>query len=411
MKSRSNLPVEIKDFNTYNFVWKNNGHLVDVEDQIQINDALAVSDAPMWMPKVISNIVREAVEPLLVGTSLLQRINYSYGQTIVFGSIGAMVAADIAEGQEYPERKLNIGGGTVTCTVGKSGLAVKITDEMIRYSQYDIIGMHLRAAGRALARHKEQKIFNMISSLGVVTHNNVDPTNSVFGNTKGRALDGSGNGSMILDDLFDAFGQVITQGYQPNTLLMHPLTWVMFVKDSHLRSLALANGQNTWFGSWQGNPVGRAPWDAAPNGLGVAPGQNIDPASAALTAYPQTINAQPTFPNLGFPFPFRIIVSPFVNFDPVRKLTDIMIFDSNELGALVVDEDIVTEDFKDPRVDITKIKIRERYGLAILNEGQAIGVMKNVSIKPNAITLPARATVDVAGSIATINDSVATVSL
>ena len=75
----------------------------------------------MWMPKIIQNVVREAVEPLLIGANLLHRINYSFGQTISFGAIGAMYAADIAEGQEYPERKLNIAGGTVTCTVGKSG--------------------------------------------------------------------------------------------------------------------------------------------------------------------------------------------------------------------------------------------------------------------------------------------------
>jgi hypothetical protein len=33
---------------------------------------------------------------------------------------------------------------------------VKITDEMINDSQWDVIGMHLRAAGKALARLKEE---------------------------------------------------------------------------------------------------------------------------------------------------------------------------------------------------------------------------------------------------------------
>lgn len=389
-----------KDYHAYEFCWRNNGRVLTEGglEPVPMKDALSVSDAPMWMPKVIQQVVREAHEPMLIGANLLQRINYSYGQTISFGSVGALVAADIAEGQEYPERKLNIGGGTVTCTVGKSGLAVKITDEMIRYSQYDVVGMHLRAAGRALARHKEQKIFNMIRNLGVVTHDNANPNNSVFGVTRGRDLTGAANGSMVLDDLFDAFAQVITQGFMPNTLLMHPLTWVMFMKDAHLRALAMAAGRNTWFGTYQGNPVGRAPWDFN-GGLGPSSGQAIDPATAPITAYPHTIDSKPNFPDLGFPFPFQVLVSPFVYFDPVNKLTDIMIFDSNELGVLVVDEDITTEDFDDPSVDIKKIKIRERYGVAILNEGLAIAVMKNVSVKPNAIVLPAQAKIDVAGAI------------
>jgi hypothetical protein len=390
------------NYDAYEMCWRRNGQVAGAAEPIKMTDALSVPDSPMWMPKVIQNVVREAVEPLLVGANLLHRINYSYGQTITFGAVGSMYAADIAEGQEYPERKLNIAGGTVTCTVGKSGLAVKVTSEMVRYSQYDVVGMHLRAAGRALARHKEVKIFNMIKNLGVVTHNNASPTNSIYGVTHGRDLTGAANGSIILDDLFDAFAQVITQGFMPNTLLMHPLTWVMFMKDAHLRALALAAGRNTWFGTYQANPVGRAPWDNQ-GGLGPSVGQTIDPATSALTKYPQTIDSKPNFPDLGFPFPFQVVVSPFVNFDPVNKLTDIMVFDSNELGVLVVDEDVTTEDFDDPSVDIRKIKIRERYGVAILNEGHAVGVMKNISIKPNAIVLPARAHIDIAGSIAEID--------
>ena len=155
--------MEFNDYTTYEFVWRNNGQLIDGENRVEMKDAISVPNAAMFLPKVVSNIVKEAAEPLLVGTSLLQRIEYHAGQTITFPAVGALVAADIAEGQEYPERQLQMGGATVTATIGKSGVAVKVTDEMIKYSQYDVIGMHLRAAGRALARHKEQKIFNYIN--------------------------------------------------------------------------------------------------------------------------------------------------------------------------------------------------------------------------------------------------------
>ena len=36
--------------------------------------------------------------------------------------------------------------------------------------------------------------------------------------------------------------------------------------------------------------------------------------------------------------PFRILVSPFVHFDPENRTTDIMMFNSRNLGALIVDE-------------------------------------------------------------------------
>lgn len=403
------MELKIKDAKEFEHLWRANGRLEDGV-RIKLEDALSVPNAPLLMPKVISNIVKEAQEPLLVGTSLLQRIQYSFGQTITFPAVGALQAADIAEGMEYPERSLQTGGATVTANIGKSGVAVKVTDEMIRYSQFDVIGMHLRAAGRALARHKEVKIFKHIKSLGVKVFDNVTPAQSLRGVTTGRALDGSGNGSVTMDDIFDAYAQVITQGFFPNTLLMHPLTWVMFVKDATLRAFVLSNGGGTFFATWTGNPAGRAPWDSSgQGGLGVSSGQTINPGgnqaglqASPLADYPQTLNSAPQLPGY-MNIPFRIIVSPFVPYDPRRKLTDIYMFDSSELGVLAVDQDVTTEEFDDPARDIRKIKLMERYGIGILNEGKAIAVLRNVHVVPNEIVLPAQASISVSGSgIATI---------
>jgi hypothetical protein len=407
------MALEIKDQSQFEFLWKT-GKLQSGE-KVKLEDALSVPNAPMLMPKVISNIVKEAAEPLLVGTSLLQRINYSYGQSISFPSVGALQAADIAEGQEYPERSLQMGGATVTANIGKVGLAVKVTEEMIRYSQFDVIGMHLRAAGRALARHKEVKIFNHIRSLGVPVFDNVTPTSSTNGVTTGRNIVGAGNGSVTMDDLFDCYAQIITAGFFPDTLLLHPLTWTMFVKDPVLRAFVLANGGGSYFASWSGNPAGRAPWDnSSQGGLGISGGQNILPGqtstggtaphgeeASSLLSYPQTINSAPNLPGY-FNVPFRVIVSPFVPYDPRRKLTDIYMFDSRELGVLIVDEDVMTEEFNDPKVDIRKIKLRERYAIGILNEGKAIATMKNVHVVPNEIVFPAQATIASTSTFAAI---------
>jgi hypothetical protein len=394
------------------WIWDHNGKIgPGKEDRIELKDALSVPNAPILFPKVMSNIVKEAAEPLLVATSLLQRINYSYGQTITFPAMGALVAADIAEGEEYPERSPQMGGSTVTATIGKSGLAVKFTEEMIKYSQFDIMGMMLRGAGRALARWKEVKCFNYIRSHGATVFDNLDPTNSVLGVCSGRDLQGNANGAATMDDIFDAFAQILMQGFMANTLLMHPLTWVMWVKDAQLRAFVQANGGGVYFASWTGNPAGRAPWDnSSQGGLGYSAGQSLLPGQTALGAtaphgqsastlleYPQTINSAPQLPNY-MNVPFRIIVSPFVPYDPRRKLTDIYMFDSNELGALIVDEDVMTEEFTDPRVDMRKVKLRERYAIAILNQGLAVATLKNVHVVPNEIVLPAQANVDISGS-------------
>jgi hypothetical protein len=408
---------KFKDEKEFDYAWRNNGFVPSTGEKVewsQMKDAISTPDNSPWLPKVIQNIVKEAQEPLLVGASLLSRIDFTAGQAISFPAVGALVAADIAENMSYPEQKLSIGGATVTANVGKSGVSVKISEEMIMWSQFDVINMHLRAAGRALGRHKEKKIFNYIRSMGVVCFDNKVPGQSVFGVTHGRALDGSGNGSMIMDDLFDAYSQVIMQGFTPDTLLMHPLTWAMMVKDPVLRAMALAGANSTWFATWNGNPSGRAPWDASSQGkMGVSGGQNIVPKGgisgdgsagqtpSALGDYPQTINSAPKLPGY-FPWPFRIIVSPFVHFDPATRLTDVMVFDSNELGALIVAHDVVVDEWDDPATDIHKVKLKERYGIGIFNEGMGIGVLKNIKVVPNEIVLPAQATQTVSGTISAL---------
>ena len=314
--------------------------------------------------------------------------------------MGALTAADIAEGQEYPEQQLQLGGSSVTATVGKSGVAFKLTEEMRTRSQFDIINLHIRAAGRALARHKEKKVATYLSNLGVTVFDNTKPTSSVLGVTTGRSQSGAANGSITWDDMFDLFGTVINNGFMPDLMIMHPLTWVMFMKDPVLRSFALASGGGTWWGSHTGNPAGKAPWGTPK--VGPTTGQSIMPPNAqgasvtGIENYPQvgTLNSAPQMPSYFLPFAVKIIVTPFMYYDPATKRTDIIVADSSELGALVVEEDLYIDQWMDKARDIEKVKLREKYGIHIYNEGLAIAVAKNVVLEPNEIVLPAVAQFD-----------------
>ena len=357
-------------------IWRNNG-FESIEDQFDpskkdqkigykdLCDALSTPDASILIGKVVSNIVKEAIEPLLVGTSLLHTIRFSAGQQITFPAAGAFTAEDIPEGGEYPERKLEV-AGTVTAFIGKSGVKVRITDEMLRYSQYDVMSMHIRAAGRALARHKETKIFNMIRNEGATTFDN----NVANKQTSGRASDGSGNGTITLDDLLIMYSKVVSNGFIPNALLMSPLGWLIFSRDPILRAFGFANN-GPMFGPMQGQPGVARSWYQG--------GINVGPVASA----PYAATTYANVPNM-FPSPLRVIVSPFLAYTAattgVAAKTDIIMADTNELGIIVIDEDVTNEEWDDPSRDIRTIKFRERYGLGILNEGKAISIAKNISI-------------------------------
>ena len=357
-------------------IWRHNGY-ENPEDQYdpskkdqkigfkELVDALSTPDASILIGKVVSNIVKEAIEPLLVGTSLLHTIRFSAGQQITFPAAGAFTAEDIPEGGEYPERKLEV-AGTVTAFIGKSGVKVRITDEMLRYSQYDVMSMHIRAAGRALARHKETKIFNMLRNEGdVIFDNNIGNKK-----TSGRDSGGVGNGTITLDDLLVMYSKIVTRGFVPNALLMSPLGWLLFARDPVLRAFGFANG-GPMFGPMQGQPGLAKSWYQG--GLNVGP---IASAPYAATTYANV-------PNM-FPSPLKIIVSPFLAYTAAAGATpaktDIIMADTNELGIIVIDEDVTNEEWDDPNRDIRTIKFRERYGLGILNEGKGIAIAKNVSI-------------------------------
>ena len=320
------------------------------------------------------------------------------GQTILLPSYGALSVAglDIPEGGEYPEAKMTQGGASMIANIGKSGIAVKISEEMIRYSQVDVISMHLRAAGRCLARHKEVKIFNMIGATGTAFYDNAAPQNSVLGVTHGRGFNGAANGSVTADDLFDLWGNLLARGFMANTMLVHPLTYTMYLKDPNMRTMFFNQGSGTLFATYnQQAAMGGNPWAQAAGGMSQGSIQNILPDTQTELRN-QDISVAPTLPSY-FGMPLQIIVSPFVKYDPIRKLTDLMLFDRNELGVLLVDEELTTEEWADPARDIMKIKMRERYALGILNEGQGVALIKNAVNVDNMISSqPAETVINIA---------------
>lgn len=334
-----------------------------------MQDALELTSARILIPKVITRIVREAAEPILVGTSILRRINFSAGETITFPAVGGgMWAEDIPPGGEYPEQSMEF-AGSVTAKVGKSGLKVKITEEMVRYSMFDVMTMHVQQGSRALARHKENKIFTMISGEGRVVFDNSGGT-SLYGSTTGRHIDGLFNKTICLDDLFVMYATQLNAGFIPSMLLMNPMGWLIFARDPVMRNFGfLHNGP--LFQPAQGQP-GQGPTLGGNPNLLQSVGQDPEALNPQATTYT-------TLPSL-FPVPMKVITSPFVAFTAATKVTDIIMADPNEMGLIVVDEDPVTESWDDPMRDIRSVKIRERYGLALDNQGDAVAQAKNIRI-------------------------------
>lgn len=361
-------------------IWKNNGRVDGSDTRVTLDQLLekdvAVrkymrdnfsTDLPLLIPRTLSNFVKEAIEPALVLTPLMTRINFSAGTRVSFPSFGGLsnAAADLAEGDEYPSGTMELGGQT-ECIIGKSGIACQVTAEQKRYSQFDIISMNLNACGRALARLKERKVASLITSNGTTLFDNA---NTSYPSTTGRNAAGDYNGTLTLDDIFKAWATMVNTGFVPNTMIMHPFAWKIFAEENMSRLFGFQNGlQGMLWQQMQGR-VGNAPaWG------------NNTLAQNTYVSNPENIATTYTRVPSIFPQAFNIIVSPYMNFTSSTNLTDIVFCDVNELGIIVVDEEVTSDEWTDPARDIMKIKFRERYGLAVKNDGRGIGLLKNIKI-------------------------------
>ncbi|MFS1019744.1 MULTISPECIES: phage major capsid protein [Enterococcus] len=314
-------------------------NISEAKQSVKVMEALTSQDASILMPKVIQQVVTEAAEAEYLASLFFKKIKISEGRSMEFIHFGAIRASEVAEGQEYPEQTLNLtknGTGTVDVRVKKYGLKISITDEMISDSSWDVIGLHLQAAGRALARLKEENMFRHFSSHGHVVFDGKLFAAGEDGYPTGRGFDGNYNGTLAAEDIIDMAVSIMAAGFNPTDIIMHPLCWSLFAKNAALEGASVAAF-----------------------GQGVA---GTDPRNF------NTSNA------LGI----NVMFSPYVVFDQGEMTFDFYLVDRNNVGVLLVKDEISTEQFDDPTRDIQALKLKERYGIGVLNGGLGIAVAKNI---------------------------------
>lgn len=82
----------------YNTILEKDGK--DRKERITVEEALSTPDASILIPRVISDVMREAAEPLYIGSKFMTPVRLTEGRSLEFPSVGAIRAFDIAEGQE-----------------------------------------------------------------------------------------------------------------------------------------------------------------------------------------------------------------------------------------------------------------------------------------------------------------------
>jgi len=79
------------------------------QGRVSMKDAVALPNASILIPHVLTKFVKEGIEPMLIGSRLMQRVQYQPGLQIQFPAIGTLYAEDVAPGQSLPEFAPDIG--------------------------------------------------------------------------------------------------------------------------------------------------------------------------------------------------------------------------------------------------------------------------------------------------------------
>jgi hypothetical protein len=312
----------------------------------KMKEMLTTLAATYLIPRVVIGNMRRVAEPMYIGSKLLKRVRLQNGNMMIFPSIGVMRAHDVAEGQEIPEDAIDWQTHeTPEIRVGKSGVRIRFTEEVISDSQWDIVTMMTEEAGRAMARHKEQKAFYNFTRFGHTVFDNSIRANTAQAGTTGLGFDGTYNNTLSVEDFLDLIIAIMANEYTPTDILLHPLSWTVFAK-------------NELMGSILGAPYNYYPATGEPKGFKMGP----DSVQGRI------------------PFAFNVMLSPFIPLDKKNRVFDMYVVDRDNIGVLLEKEALTVEQWDDPSRDIRNMKVRERYGIGILNEGKGVAVAKNISL-------------------------------
>lgn len=379
--------LEIKDFNE---LVKCNGYVADAKFTIQ--DALATPNGPQALGQIYTEIVQQVVEAESLGLKLVRKIRHDdiVGESTSFKWIGAGNIPDVdrAETGEYPEFSIQMGKSSVIrAQFLQRGLVVKISQEDIKYSRWDIIREHITQAALALGRAKEKLIFNVFQGSGAVIFDNTDTTKtaSVNGPATGRDRLGNKNGSLTYEDLVSMVSVMESNGYSPNVVLIHPMSLPIFQKDPMLRHMGFVSGNPSAFlnSSKQApNPYSNGTVDTWRRQQRAAAGN-----SQVLDDIEQSLLSTST-PNLPAFHPLAgmtILTSNLVPFDAVAKTTSIILLDTSATAILNEQTPLTVDSWDENSREIVAVRLKESYSVDVIDEGRGIGIAKNIPLVANEL--------------------------
>ena len=387
---------EIKDTQFVDSLFYNNGEFLTKENKIErqsISDIVTSKTYGELFKTQVENYIVKSIQPqTVIIDNLFQEIPVNPNiQSVTIRTFGALEAHEVGETGTAREQdpEYSNQGHKIKMDIKRWGLTLAMSEKAIKNDQWGVLKFWLREASNALARTKEKNAYKLINEGGITVFDNAG--SSELGVATGRGQSGAQIGVPSFNDIVDTYAYLIARGFNPDVMIMHPFAWRMFLLDPNIREVFLKGAKIISNKPPKGDPF--PGWADFFKGLGYKTVGTGDPFSNQLQALGNTFTAQPA----ALPAPMTIIITPRVPFEQMtvtgqggsgsfglKGVTDIMIADSSQCGAIAVAQRPNVRNWADIIKRTASWEITEEYDMDVLAQGKAIAIMRNMVVDKEA---------------------------
>lgn len=195
-----------------------------LKESLVFKEDITTTNSDDLYTTALATVIKEAVEPNLVGLELLQvntdLMNGGGKGAIKLPKDARVVAAEVQEagGVSYTA----VGYDSITVSPTKKVAASKITWEMMKRGMVSMVAAEAKRCGKALARKIDSDILAGIEA--VITSGNAN-----------RLPTGGANTRVSYDNLVDARSYLEDDDFQATHLILHPTDYAALMKDDDFK--------------------------------------------------------------------------------------------------------------------------------------------------------------------------------
>ena len=387
-------------------------------EKVSIKEIMTSVDFPQLFYAATEILMKSRIVPQrLISQNLFETIPYAGSAiNVTIRTLGGVEVEEVPEGGKYPETSSAVSDQAyrLFLEIKKYGAKVAGTRELLESDNWGIFAYTVKSLADELLNKKESLCIKMLNEMaGYTLKDNANASSVELGSCTGRGIDGKQNGALGIDDIMEILAWMEMRGYLADTIMIHPFAWALWARDTEIREVMMGNGvqyvpQGSPAPGWDPMPWGALgqPWGK----YGGAGTQSLIPATANQAGNTSWNAVDPIYGKLGIgtgynwpnltPFgatyyttpknvdrPFKILVTPLVPYYKIaagagagKYACNIIFADSRKGGLILQKENPTMEQWSDIEREINYIKIRERYGMALQDQGRAVAVARNVVI-------------------------------